>query len=54
MAPAKPGLLYGEGQVIQLGKNIGYLDANLMDASGALIACATSSARLVNAARLPR
>jgi uncharacterized protein (TIGR00369 family) len=49
MSAARPGKLYGEGQVIQLGKTIGYLEAKLLDANGALIARATSSARLVSA-----
>jgi uncharacterized protein (TIGR00369 family) len=52
MAAARPGKLYGEGQVIQLGKTIGYLEAKLTDANGALIARATSSARLVSAEAL--
>jgi uncharacterized protein (TIGR00369 family) len=47
MAPAKPGPLFGEGQVIQLGKSVGFVEAWLTDAAGALIARATSSVRLV-------
>jgi uncharacterized protein (TIGR00369 family) len=49
LAPAKPGPLFGEGQVIQLGKSVGFIEARLMDACGKLIARATSSARLVPA-----
>jgi uncharacterized protein (TIGR00369 family) len=47
LAPARPGKLYGEGEVLQLGKSIGYLEAKLFDATGTLVARATSSARLV-------
>jgi uncharacterized protein (TIGR00369 family) len=46
-APARPGKLYGEGQVVQLGKSIGFVEAKLFDGEGTLIARATSSARLV-------
>ena len=52
IAPAKPGKLFGEGLVIHLGKTIGYLEANLFDDGDKLIARATSSARLIEAAAL--
>ena len=51
MAPAKPGPLFGEGQVIQLGKTVGFVEAKLIDAAGTLIARASSSVRLVSAAK---
>jgi acyl-coenzyme A thioesterase PaaI-like protein len=35
--------------VIQLGKTVAFIEAKLMDADGALVARATSSARLVAA-----
>jgi uncharacterized protein (TIGR00369 family) len=47
LAPATPGPLVGEGQVIQLGKTVGFVEAKLMDASGTPVARATSSVRLV-------
>ncbi len=47
LAPAKPGPLFGEGRVIQLGKSVGFLEATLTDADGVLLARATSTARLV-------
>jgi uncharacterized protein (TIGR00369 family) len=47
LKPAKVGPLFGEGQVVQLGKTVAFLVARLMDETGALIARATSSARLV-------
>jgi uncharacterized protein (TIGR00369 family) len=52
LAPAKPGRLIGEGQVVQLGKTIAFLDASLRDSSGTLVARASSQARLVPAERL--
>lgn len=54
MAPARPGPLFGEGQVIQLGKTVGFVEARLLDATGGLIARATSSARLTPAAKALR
>jgi uncharacterized protein (TIGR00369 family) len=54
LAPARPGKLFGEGRVVQLGRSIGYLEAELFDAEGTLIARATSSARLVSTDALAR
>ena len=53
LAPAKPGRLTGEGQVIQLGKTIAFIEGRLTDETGALVARATSTARLVPTERLP-
>ncbi len=47
LAPARAGPLFGEGQVVQLGKSVGFLEARLMDAAGTIVARATSTARLV-------
>ena len=47
LAPARPGPLYGEGQVVQAGKSIAFLEGKLMDLSGTVVARATASARLV-------
>ena len=49
LSPARPGPLYGEGQVVQAGKSIAFLEGQLMDLSGTLIARATASAQLVPA-----
>ena len=51
LAPARPGPLYGEGQVVQAGKSIAFLEGKLTDLSGTLIARATASARLVPAGK---
>ena len=53
LSPAKAGPLIGEGRVIQLGKTIGYLQGELRDETGTLIARATSTARLVSTEALP-
>lgn len=47
LKPAKVGALTGEGQVVQLGKTVAFIEARLLDADGDLVARATSSARLV-------
>jgi uncharacterized protein (TIGR00369 family) len=51
LAPASPGPLFGEGQVVQLGKSIAFLEGRLMDAKDQLLARATASARLLSAKR---
>jgi uncharacterized protein (TIGR00369 family) len=52
LAPARPGPFVGEGQILQLGKTIAFLEARLMDGEGTIVARATSSARLVPVGRL--
>jgi uncharacterized protein (TIGR00369 family) len=52
LSPARPGPLYGEGQVVQAGKSIAFLEGKLMDLSGTLVARASASARLVAADRM--
>lgn len=49
LAPVRPGPLFGEGQVIQLGKTVAFLEGRLSDTDGKLLARATASARLVPA-----
>ena len=52
IAPAKPGPIIGEGQVVQAGKSVAFLEGRLTDASGALLARATATARLVAAEKM--
>ena len=47
LAPAKVGLIVGEGQVIQLGRTVGFVEARLLDPDGVLLARATGTVRLV-------
>jgi uncharacterized protein (TIGR00369 family) len=49
VAPARVGGLFGEGRVLHLGKSTAFLEAELRDESGLLVARATSTARLVPA-----
>ena len=51
LSPARPGPLYGEGQVVQAGKSIAFLKGKLSDLSGTVLARATATARLVPSAK---
>jgi uncharacterized protein (TIGR00369 family) len=46
LAPAKPGQLIGKGRVVKIGKTIGFVEAELEDASGSILARATASVRI--------
>jgi len=46
LAPAKPGKLIGKGRVVQIGKTIGFVEGEIEDASGNIVARATASVRL--------
>lgn len=50
LAAAAPGLLYGEGKVVQLGKTISFLEAQLSDPQGRVVARSTASARMIRTA----
>jgi uncharacterized protein (TIGR00369 family) len=54
LAPAKPGPLIVEALVTQLGKTIAFMEGRLMDEDGSLLATATTSARLLEAAKAIR
>jgi uncharacterized protein (TIGR00369 family) len=52
--PAKPGRLFAEGRVLNMGKTIAFLEATLSDADGLKLASATASARVVPVDKLPK
>ena len=54
LAPARPGPIIGEASVTQLGKTIAFVEAKLMAEDGAVLATATASERLLEAARAVR
>ena len=54
LKPAKPGPIIGEATVTQLGKTIAFVSGQLVAADGTLLATATTSARLVEAAKALR
>lgn len=51
LAPAKVGPIFGEANVVQLGKSIAFLEGRLMNSEGTILARATSSARLIASAK---
>jgi acyl-coenzyme A thioesterase PaaI-like protein len=54
LAPAMVGPITGEASVTQLGKTIAFVEAKLIAAHRAVIATATASVRLVEAAKAIR
>jgi uncharacterized protein (TIGR00369 family) len=54
LAPAKVGPIVGEAKVTQLGKTIVFVEAKLTAEGGAVLATATTSARLVETAKAIR
>lgn len=52
LSPALPGPIYGEGQVVQAGKTIAFLEGRLTDVEGVVLAKATATARLTPANRV--
>jgi uncharacterized protein (TIGR00369 family) len=54
MAAAKPGPITAEAKVTQLGKTIAFMEGRLTAADGMLLATATTTARLLEAARVIR
>jgi uncharacterized protein (TIGR00369 family) len=52
LAPAKPGPITAEAKVTQLGKTITFVEGRLMAADGAVLATASVSARLIEAAKV--
>jgi uncharacterized protein (TIGR00369 family) len=54
LAPAKPGKLFSEGRVMQLGKTVGFVEATISDVNGVKLARASGAARLVPVERLPK
>ena len=54
LAPAKPGKIVGEATVTQLGKTIAFVEGKLMAEDGSVVATATTSLRLIEAAKVFR
>jgi uncharacterized protein (TIGR00369 family) len=54
LAPARPGPIIGEAEVVQLGKTIAFVAGRLTTEDGILLATATANARLVETAKAIR
>ena len=51
IAPARPGPLIVEAQVIQIGKSIAFMEGKLIANDGTVLATASTTARLVETAK---
>lgn len=51
LAPVRPGPLFAEGTVLQLGSTIAFLEGKLLDAGGTVLTRATACARLLRTER---
>lgn len=47
LAPCRPGRILGSGRVIKRGKSVGFIEGELRDETGALLATASSTATFV-------
>jgi len=47
LAPARPGRLYASGTVIKRGKSVGFIESELKDEAGVLLATGSSTATFV-------
>ena len=54
IAPARPGSLVAEAQVIQIGKTVAFMEGKLMADDGTVLATASTTARLIETARAIR
>ncbi len=52
LSPARPGPIVAEAKVTQLGRTIAFVEAKLMAEDGTVLATATASERLLEAARV--
>jgi len=51
LAPARPGRITGRGRVIKRGKSVGFIEGELLDEEGNLLATASSTATFVTLKR---
>lgn len=52
LKPARPGSFVGRGRVVSLGKSIAFLEGELFDGGGELVARASATARVLKASAL--
>lgn len=53
MAPARPGRLYAIGRVVRRGRSVGFVEGELYDAEGTLLAAGSSTANFVTLKKKP-
>jgi uncharacterized protein (TIGR00369 family) len=54
LKPARPGHFVGRGRVVSLGKSIAFIEAELFNADGELVAKSTATARVLKPSALLR
>jgi uncharacterized protein (TIGR00369 family) len=52
LKPARPGGFVGRGRVVSLGKSVAFLEGELFDSHGELVARSTATARVLRASAL--
>ena len=52
LRPARPGTFLGKGRVVSFGKTIAFLEGELYDSEGVLVARSTATARVLRASTL--
>jgi uncharacterized protein (TIGR00369 family) len=52
LKPARPGRFVGRGRVVSLGKSIAFIEGELFDAEGELVAKSTATARVLKASAI--
>lgn len=52
LRPARPGAFVGRGRVVSLGRSIAFLEGELFDEAGELVARSTATARVMDAAKV--
>ena len=53
MAPARPGRIYAIGRVVRRGRSVGFVEGELYDAEGRLLAAGSSTANFVTLKKKP-
>jgi uncharacterized protein (TIGR00369 family) len=52
LKPARPGRFVGKGRVVSLGRSVAFLEGELFDSDGELVARSTATARVLKASSL--
>jgi acyl-coenzyme A thioesterase PaaI-like protein len=53
LSPARPGRIYSVGRVVRRGKSVGFIEGELYDEEGRLLATGSSTANFVTLKKKP-